>query len=165
MMSKWEVQEKVGSGNFSTVHLVRNGESGQVGAIKIMKTHQNIALKEAYFLKNFDHPNIVRLFDFEQDQSRGETKMVLEYLPENTLELYEDQQYGLREEQVKCILFQAALGLAYIHDRGIIHRDIKPENILIDKRKAEIKLIDFGLAISVDKISTDYVATRWYRAP
>jgi len=41
--------------------------------------------------------------------------MALEYLPQNTLELYEEQRYGLREEQVKCILFQAALGLAYIH--------------------------------------------------
>ena len=72
---------------------------------------------------------------------------------------------GLREEQVKCILFQASLGLAYIHERGIIHRDIKPENILIDKTSAEIKLIDFGLAIPTHKITTDYVATRWYRAP
>jgi serine/threonine protein kinase len=51
---------------------------------------------------------------------------VLEYLPENTLELYEGQQFGLREEQVKCVLFQAALGLTYVHERGIIHRDIKP---------------------------------------
>lgn len=81
------------------------------------------------------------------------------------MELYEGQQFGLREEQVKCILFQAALGLAYVHERGIIHRDIKPENILIDKRKAEIKLIDFGLAVSLEKVATDYVATRWYRAP
>jgi serine/threonine protein kinase len=107
----------------------------------------------------------VRLLDFEQDAARGETRIVLEYLPENTLELYEQQQFGLREEQVKCVLFQAALGLAYVHERGIIHRDIKPENILIDKRKAEIKLIDFGLAVSLEKVATDYVATRWYRAP
>jgi serine/threonine protein kinase len=66
---------------------------------------------------------------------------------------------------VKCILFQCALGLTYIHDRGIIHRDIKPENILINKHSAEIKIMDFGLAISEHKTQTDYVATRWYRAP
>ena len=62
-------------------------------------------------------------------------------------------------------MFQAALGLAYIHHKGIIHRDIKPENILIDKTTAETKLIDFGLAVGADQINTDYVATRWYRAP
>ena len=66
---------------------------------------------------------------------------------------------------MKCILFQAALALAYIHRRGIIHRDIKPENIMIDKGRAVVKLIDFGLAISCEKINTDYVATRWYRSP
>lgn len=89
----------------------------------------------------------------------------MEHVGINTLELYESHTYGLREEQVKCILFQAALGLAYIHSFGIIHRDIKPENLLIDKKNALVKIIDFGLAISDKKISTDYIATRWYRAP
>lgn len=83
----------------------------------------------------------------------------------NTLELYEAHSYGLREEQVKCILFQAALGLSCVHSYGIIHRDIKPENILIDKKLAIVKLIDFGLAIDENQVSTDYIATRWYRAP
>lgn len=130
-----------------------------------MKTHQNIAIKEAELLKRFDHPNIIKIFDFENDPFTGEARMILEHMPENTLELYENQQFGLSEEQVKCILFQSSLGLAYIHDQGIIHRDIKPENILINKQTAEIKLIDFGLAIQEKRTRTDYVATRWYRAP
>ena len=71
----------------------------------------------------------------------------------------------MREEQVKCILFQAALGLAYVHSFGIVHRDVKPENLLIDKKNASVKIIDFGLAIDESTISTDYIATRWYRAP
>lgn len=52
--------------------------------------------------------------------------MVLELMPQNTLELYESQPGGLSEEQVKCILFQVAAGLAYVHQKGIIHRDLKP---------------------------------------
>lgn len=54
----------MGSGNFSTVHLVRNTETGETAAMKVMRTHQKIAIKEAYFLKNFEHPNIVKLLDF-----------------------------------------------------------------------------------------------------
>ncbi len=66
---------------------------------------------------------------------------------------------------MKCILFQAALGLACVHAQHIIHRDIKPENILIDKKAAIVKIIDFGLAVNESVVSTDYIATRWYRAP
>jgi serine/threonine protein kinase len=58
-----------------------------------------------------------------------------------------------------------ALGLSYVHSFGIIHRDIKPENILIDKSRSLVKLIDFGLAIHESQVTTDYIATRWYRAP
>lgn len=62
-------------------------------------------------------------------------------------------------------MFQIALGLSNVHSAKIIHRDIKPENILIDKRNLIVKLIDFGLAIEENDSTTDYIATRWYRAP
>lgn len=55
--------------------------------------------------------------------------------------------------------------MACVHSQHIIHRDIKPENILIDKKEAIVKIIDFGLAVDESVVSTDYIATRWYRAP
>lgn len=94
--SKYEILERVGSGNFSTVYTARQQHTNTVTALKVMKTHQNIALKEAQLLKSFEHPNIVKVYDFEQDTASGETRMALEYLPQNTLELYEEQRYGLR---------------------------------------------------------------------
>lgn len=57
-------------------------------------------------------------------------------------------------------------GIAYMHSLNIIHRDIKPENLLISKND-QLKICDLGFArsmLSNDKM-TDYVATRWYRAP
>jgi serine/threonine protein kinase len=68
---RYEIQDVLGSGNFSSVHTALDKITGKTMAVKIMKTHQNIAIKEAALLKSFDHPNIVKLFDFEQDPFTG----------------------------------------------------------------------------------------------
>ena len=61
---------------------------------------------------------------------------------------------------------QIARGLSYMHSKGIMHRDIKPENILITK-SGTVKLADFGFAKyeKAKKPFTNYISTRWYRAP
>lgn len=76
-----------------------------------------------------------------------------------------------RDEQIRYIIYQLILALCFIHSLKIIHRDLKPSNILIN-RDCSIKLADFGLARYMegvekcpDPVLTDYVATRWYRAP
>jgi mitogen-activated protein kinase 15 len=68
------------------------------------------------------------------------------------------------------IIYQLLKALKFIHSAGIIHRDLKPSNILINS-DSYIKVCDFGLARCIttssgkDVVMTDYVATRWYRAP
>lgn len=60
-----------------------------------------------------------------------------------------------------------ARGLNYLHDKGVIHRDLKPENILLTSDRT-VKIADFNLsklANSSDILFTDYISTRWYRAP
>ena len=70
--------------------------------------------------------------------------------------------------RVKEIVFQILRALQHLHSAGTMHRDVKPENILISKHKV-VKLCDFGFARqthSCDSFQyTDYVSTRWYRAP
>jgi len=71
-------------------------------------------------------------------------------------------------EEVRDIMFQAIQAVAYIHRNGYMHRDIKPENFLVSDNGQTLKLADFGLAKNLKDISTpltDYVSTRWYRAP
>merc|ERR1712100_725448 len=67
---------------------------------------------------------------------------------------------------VRNITFQILQGLNYMHKTGFFHRDMKPENVLCNGSEV-IKIADFGLAREIRSKPpyTDYVSTRWYRAP
>lgn len=69
-------------------------------------------------------------------------------------------------EEVRGIMHQAISAVSYVHKNGFMHRDVKPENFLIND-DGRLKLADFGLAKSVKERAnlTEYVSTRWYRAP
>lgn len=93
--------------------------------------------------------------------------LVFEYVNNNLLEILEKKPSGLNPELIKQCIYQTLKGIAYLHSMNIVHRDIKPENILVSD-KMGIKLCDFGFARVIkpgDVNMTDYVATRWYRAP
>ena len=70
----------------------------------------------------------------------------------------------------KFIVYQLACALKYLHSAGVIHRDLKPSNILINSN-CDAKICDFGLSRSLfsqyfnKPIMTEFIATRWYRAP
>lgn len=77
----------------------------------------------------------------------------------------------LKEKHKRYIIYQIALSIKYLHSSELIHRDLKPSNVLLNE-ECLVKLCDFGLVRSAlvkeqqeDSIMTDYVATRWYRAP
>ena len=71
----------------------------------------------------------------------------------------------LPESQIKFIIYQTLNGIAYMHRYGFFHRDMKPENLLV--KGESVKIADFGLAREIRSLPpyTDYVSTRWYRAP
>lgn len=97
--------------------------------------------------------------------------MVFEYIEKNLLEILEENPNGLDQNEIKYYLYQVFKAIEYCHRNNVIHRDIKPENLLINPKKKELKICDFGFArVLNNKTSggaglTDYVATRWYRAP
>lgn len=78
----------------------------------------------------------------------------------------------MKEKHKKYIIYQIAKALKYLHSTDLIHRDLKPSNVLINS-ECLVKVCDFGLIRSLDqelddgepRIMTEYVATRWYRAP
>ena len=87
----------------------------------------------------------------------------------NLLQVLEENPLGLDQELIKIYIFQLIKAIKYCHDHEIVHRDIKPENLLVNfLPDTSLKLCDFGFARTVQARNsqlTDYVATRWYRAP
>ena len=98
-----------------------------------------------------------------------ELSFVFEFVEQSLLQYlqsYKDKGQYIPEKEIKSIVYQTVNGLAYMHKHGFFHRDLKPENILINK-EGVVKICDFGLAREIRSRPpyTDYVATRWYRAP
>lgn len=92
--------------------------------------------------------------------------LVFEYMEKNLYELMlQNQAKKFSEAQIRYILFQTLQGVTFMHKYGFFHRDLKPENLLVNGDK--IKIADFGLAREIRSIPpyTDYVSTRYYRAP
>ncbi|KAG0783981.1 hypothetical protein G6F22_008480 [Rhizopus arrhizus] len=120
------------------------------------------------------HPNIVQLYDTFLSSS-NELYFVMEYLDFGNLYQFINERKVLNKfielEEIKSILYQMLAALSHIHYKEhIFHRDIKPENLLIsisNDGSLTLKLADFGLAKCLNSRPpfTDYVSTRWYRAP
>lgn len=171
-MNKFELIGLVGEGAFGKVYKARNKETEEIVAIKkFMETNDNKEVKkttyrEVKFLKSLKHENIVEIKEAFARQNR--LYIVFEFLDQDFLELLEANEQGLSEKEVKKYTYQLLKAVEYCHRHNIIHRDIKLENMLLDPKKKELKLCDFGFSRSLGNVDgdlTDYVATRWYRAP
>lgn len=122
-----------------------------------------MALREIKSLRKLNHKNIVKLK--EVIRANDDLYFVFEYLDQNVYQLIKDKTTDLPESQIKSIIYQTLEGLAYMHKHGFFHRDLKPENLLASGEI--VKIADFGLAREIRSRPpfTDYVSTRWYRAP
>jgi cyclin-dependent kinase-like len=170
MQSKYEVLGIVGEGAYGIVMKCRNKETNEIVAIKKFKDGeeeivQKSMLRELKVLKKLKHENIVQLK--ESFRRKGKLYLVFEYVDRNLLEILEQQPNGFDQQLVKKFIYQLCKSIIYIHSIDMIHRDIKPENILVTN-DLQVKVCDFGFTRSLPQkggILTDYVATRWYRAP
>ena len=170
-MEKYKIQKTIGSGSFANVSKALNTKTNEVVAIKKMKKKfsswdECLNLREIKSLTKLNHPNIMKLK--EVIRVNDELFCVFEFCDQNIYQYYlsyKESGQSIPESLIKQILFQTISGLAYMHKHGFFHRDLKPENILYSK--GEIKIGDFGLAREIRSRPpyTDYVATRWYRAP
>ncbi|XP_010439763.1 PREDICTED: cyclin-dependent kinase F-4 isoform X1 [Camelina sativa] len=167
-MDRYKLIKEVGDGTFGSVWRAINKQTGEVVAIKKMKKKyyswdECINLREVKSLRRMNHPNIVKLKEVIRENDI--LYFVFEYMECNLYQLMKDRQKLFAEADIRNWCFQVFQGLSYMHQRGYFHRDLKPENLLVSKDI--IKIADFGLAREVNSSPpfTEYVSTRWYRAP
>lgn len=110
------------------------------------------------------HPNIVKLKEVFRDGE--ELNFIFEYMESNLYQVMKSREGGsFTEREIKSITYQILQGLSHMHKHGFFHRDMKPENLLMTG--STVKVADFGLAREIRSRPpyTEYVSTRWYRAP
>ncbi|XP_042839967.1 cyclin-dependent kinase-like 3 isoform X2 [Panthera tigris] len=169
-MEMYETLGKVGEGSYGTVMKCKHKDTGQIVAIKVFyekpeKSVNKIATREIKFLKQFHHENLVNLIEVFRQKKK--IHLVFEFIDHTVLDELQHYCHGLESKRLRKYLFQILRAIEYLHNNNIIHRDIKPENILVSQ-SGITKLCDFGFARTLaapGDIYTDYVATRWYRAP
>ncbi|XP_064427685.1 MAPK/MAK/MRK overlapping kinase isoform X7 [Mirounga angustirostris] len=162
---------KIGEGTFSEVMKMQSLRDGSYYACKQMKQHfesieQVNNLREIQALRRLNpHPNILTLHEVVFDRKSGSLALICELMDMNIYELIRGRRHPLSEKKIMHYMYQLCKSLDHMHRNGIFHRDVKPENILI--KQDVLKLGDFGSCRSVysKQPYTEYISTRWYRAP
>ncbi|AWP20818.1 Serine/threonine-protein kinase MAK [Scophthalmus maximus] len=170
MMNRYTTLRQLGDGTYGSVLMGRSNESGELVAIKRMKRkfyswEECMNLREVTSLKKLNHANVVKLKEVIRENDH--LYFVFEYMKENLYQLMKDRENKMfSENEIRNIMFQVLTGLAFVHKHGFFHRDMKPENLLCMGPEL-VKIADFGLAREIRSKPpyTDYVSTRWYRAP
>ncbi|MEM7560587.1 MAG: protein kinase, partial [Planctomycetota bacterium] len=148
--TRYEIQEKIGSGGMGDVYKARHRVMQRDVAIKVIRPSllqqpENVKRfqREVTTAAQLTHPNVVAAFDAEQADT--EHFMVMEYVDGVNLAEVVAERGRLGVAEACEFIRQAALGLHYAHERGMVHRDIKPQNLMLTKERT-VKILDFGLA-------------------
>ncbi|ELU03478.1 hypothetical protein CAPTEDRAFT_192643 [Capitella teleta] len=168
---KYKILGKKGEGTFSEVLKCQDLKRGALWADKKLKQHyksleQVNNLREIQAMRRLGpHPNILELQEVLFDKKSGTLVLICELMDMNIYELIRGRKHYLGENKVKTLMYQLCRSIDHMHRNGIFHRDVKPENILI--RDEVLKLADFGSCRSIHSKQpyTEYISTRWYRAP
>ncbi|PTA69250.1 protein kinase domain-containing protein [Deinococcus arcticus] len=155
----YEVLDRIGIGGMGSVYRARRRQDGRVVALKVPQDKYLADAKfvkrfyrEAEVLKRFNHPNIVRVYDYRMQDP--EHYIAMEFLDGDSLEaLLENRTLSFTEGTQ--IIRALADALRHIHMQNVVHRDIKPANVMILKnaftegllREGGVKLMDFGIAV------------------
>ncbi|XP_047327779.1 mitogen-activated protein kinase homolog NTF3-like [Impatiens glandulifera] len=173
--TKYVPIKPIGRGAYGIVCSSINKETDEKVAIKkIHNVFENRidalrTLRELKLLRNLRHENVISLKDVMLPVHKRTFKdvyLVYELMDTDLHQIIKSSQ-SLTNDHSQYFLFQLLRGLKYLHSANILHRDLKPGNLLINAN-CDLKICDFGLARTSNEngqFMTEYVVTRWYRAP
>lgn len=175
---RYEVKEPAGSGAYGTVVIAQDTNKDQSVAIKKIerafehKLFTKRTLRELTILRLLSHENVVQLKTIQKPEEKDkfeEIYAVFETMETDLGSIIKSTQ-ELSIAHIQFFLYQILRGMKYVHSAGILHRDLKPRNLLVNSN-CDLKICDFGLArADIPELyeagaMTDYISTRWYRAP
>jgi tRNA A-37 threonylcarbamoyl transferase component Bud32 len=181
---RYSLIRTIGSGAYGVVISVADSKTDTHVAIKMVpkafsdEIDAKRILREIKLLKHFRHENIVRIVDMMPPGVKYLQDFTDVYLVADLMEtdlhriIYSKQKLSM--DHVQYFIYQVLRGLKYIHQCQVLHRDLKPSNLLVNSN-CDLKICDFGLARGIHETNeegqhetmllTEYVVTRWYRAP
>ena len=153
---RYQLTKLAGAGGMGTVHQAVDLATGRSVALKLLRHDKSLSWRdqerfsrEAALLSSFSHPGIVQHLDHGITPD-GTRFLVMEWLEGRTL-LQHLERAPLGADEATTLVRQVAESLGDVHRRGVVHRDLKPDNIVfVDGARAQLKLIDFGLARRLD---------------
>eukprot|EP01065_Artemidia_motanka_P044469 TRINITY_DN6333_c0_g4_i1.p1 TRINITY_DN6333_c0_g4~~TRINITY_DN6333_c0_g4_i1.p1 ORF type:complete len:401 (+),score=106.21 TRINITY_DN6333_c0_g4_i1:146-1348(+) len=177
ILKRYEIIQLLGKGAYGIVWKAIDKKSKDTVALKkIFDAFQNATdaqrtFREIMFLQALKHENIITMKNVHKADNDKDIYLTFEFME---TDLHAVIRAGILEEIHKSyIIYQLLKTLKYLHSGELLHRDIKPANLLLNA-ECHVKVADFGLARSIANLEkeqaakpvlTDYIATRWYRAP
>ncbi len=174
LLSRYTLTAMIGEGGMGTVFCALDTLTGEIRAIKVLRPNlaghsaqKDAFLKEARILMALRHPNIVAVYNVEQE---GDTYfIIMEFVLGKTVKFVLDSKGALGAQETLRIIDEILFGISVAHQKGIVHRDIKPENVLMSET-GDVRIIDFGIAKMRDPLTsetkTGVVMGTWgYMAP
>ncbi|KAK6006869.1 hypothetical protein QM012_005877 [Aureobasidium pullulans] len=173
---QYDIQDVVGEGAYGVVCSALHKPSGQKVAIKKITPFDHSmfclrTLREMKLLRYFNHENIISILDIQKPRSYEtftEVYLIQELMETDMHRVIRTQE--LSDDHCQYFIYQTLRALKAMHSANVLHRDLKPSNLLLNAN-CDLKVCDFGLARSAASTEdnqgfmTEYVATRWYRAP